>query len=329
MPLISIIVPIYKVEKYLSNCIDSILDQTFTDFELILVNDGSPDNCGLLCDEYAKEDDRIRVIHKENGGLSSARNAGIDVARGEYFAFVDSDDFIHKKMYEILYNVAKREKSDIVLCDYILANEEESYNLTEYVFYDEVQNFSNMQVLMQLYSSNGVKFVVAWNKLYKKELFDGLRYEEGRIHEDEFIAHRILYKSSKVTFVPVNLYFYLQTHNSIIRSSFNVKKLDAIYAQKERITFFKQIGQFDLRYKAEMVYVKTFFKNYYRAKYDTSINNKNLRKLKRNFRSTIGTLLKNPFYNKKEKSVWLLFILSPYLFELYLKMRNNLNIIID
>lgn len=116
MPKISIIVPIYNVEKYIEKCIQSILNQTFSDFELILVNDGSTDSCGEICDKYKKLDDRIIVIHKVNGGLSSARNAGIDIARGEYIGFIDSDDYIHEKMYEILYNNAITYNSDIVIC---------------------------------------------------------------------------------------------------------------------------------------------------------------------------------------------------------------------
>lgn len=115
---ISIIVPVYNVEKYLNRCLDSILNQTFTDFELILVDDGSTDNSGIICDEYKTKDNRIKVIHKENGGLSSARNAGLDIARGRYIGFVDSDDFISKDMYQILYNEAEKNKADMIMCEF-------------------------------------------------------------------------------------------------------------------------------------------------------------------------------------------------------------------
>ncbi|MFZ3577233.1 glycosyltransferase family 2 protein, partial [Virgibacillus sp. DJP39] len=124
---LSIIVPVYKVEQYLAKCIDSILNQTYKDFELILVNDGSPDNCSDICDSYMKKDNRIKVIHKANGGLSSARNAGIQIARGEYIGFVDSDDFIHRRMYEVLYKNAFKYLSDIVVCDYSQVQEGEKY----------------------------------------------------------------------------------------------------------------------------------------------------------------------------------------------------------
>src|SRR5690348_8514297 len=127
-PKISIIVPIYDVQKYLFKCIDSILAQTFTDYELILVNDGSPDSCGEICNEFAKKDKRIKVIHKKNGGLSSARNAGLEIAKGEYIGFIDSDDFIHNKMYEILYQNALFHSSDIIICDFLKVNEGEVVN---------------------------------------------------------------------------------------------------------------------------------------------------------------------------------------------------------
>ena len=119
-PKISIIVPVYKVEKYIHKCIDSILNQTFKDFELILVDDGSPDNCGKICDEYAKKDSRVIVIHKENGGLSSARNSGLDIARGDYIGFVDSDDYIENDMYELLYNLCEENNCDISSCSSII-----------------------------------------------------------------------------------------------------------------------------------------------------------------------------------------------------------------
>ncbi|MDQ0198773.1 glycosyltransferase family 2 protein [Neobacillus ginsengisoli] len=319
---ISIIVPVYNVEKYLVKCIDSILNQTFSDFELILVNDGSTDKSGEICDEYSKIDKRIKVVHKKNGGLSSARNAGIDLAKGEYIAFVDSDDYIHKRMYEVLYNNAIINSSDIIICDFTVANEGVFYDTSNLNIDIVAQNFSNIESLNKLYTSKGISFIVAWNKLYKRELFNDIRYEKGRIHEDEFIIHQILYKSSKVTYLPIKLYYYLQTNNSIIRSPYNIKRLDLVYALKERVDFFSEVKQTKLQQLAETNFVQSFFLNYYKAKYNVSNNNKELRQLKKVFSLSVGPLLVNPFFNKKEKILWLLFVLNPLLYEIYHKIKK-------
>ncbi|MCM3412438.1 glycosyltransferase family 2 protein [Metabacillus litoralis] len=315
---ISIIVPIYKVEKYLAKCIDSILNQTFKEYELILVNDGSPDSCGEICEEYSKRDKRVKVIHKKNGGLSSARNAGIDIAKGEYIAFVDSDDFIHKNMYEMLYKNAINTSSDIVICDYFIVSENEIIQDESYQFKIQPKTFTNIEVLRELYRDDRIKFVVAWNKLYKKSLFSKLRYKEGRIHEDEFIIHKILYECSKVTYLPVKLYFYLQTDNSIIRSPYNIKRLDRVYALKERVEFFKKIKQLKLQHHAESKYIQSLFANYKNIRMNNIPLGKELIKLRLDLLTNITTLAKNPYYKKKEKLMWLIFIINPLLYDWYM-----------
>ena len=180
---ISVIVPIYKVEKYLHRCIDSVLAQTFTDFELILVDDGSPDNCGKICDEYAEKDNRIHVIHKENGGLSDARNAGIDWAfansDSEWITFIDSDDWIHPKYLETLYNAVKETGCEISICGY-----EETTGDSPKV--DDINLQAVIVSTEDFFCEHNVNAVVAWGKLYKKELFREIRYPVGKLHEDEF-----------------------------------------------------------------------------------------------------------------------------------------------
>ncbi|MDV4769588.1 glycosyltransferase, partial [Enterococcus faecium] len=184
---ISIIVPVYKVEPYLRKCVDSILAQTFTDFEVILVDDGSPDNSGKICDEYASKDSRVRVIHKKNGGLSSARNAGIDVARGKYLGFVDSDDYIEKDMYELLYDNIVKEQADLSICGIydIYAGKKVKILPEEYKVLDKV---SAMKIVLEAQSFS----VHAVNKLYKKELFNKIRYPENIITEDAAVILDIL-----------------------------------------------------------------------------------------------------------------------------------------
>lgn len=191
MPQISVIVPVYKVEPYLHRCVDSILAQTFTDFELILVDDGSPDNCGAICDEYAAKDERVRVIHQKNGGLSAARNAGIDWAFANsdsaWLAFVDSDDWVHPQYLEKLYRAAAESGVKLAVCAYIETETEVRHapaenNWREYDWKD-------------FFVQESINSIISVNKLYAKALFSGLRYPAGRLHEDEFLSPRLLQRA--------------------------------------------------------------------------------------------------------------------------------------
>ncbi|MCR2822011.1 glycosyltransferase [Lederbergia panacisoli] len=325
--MISIIVPIYNVEKYLSFCIESILNQTYIYFELILVNDGSPDKCGEICDEYAKKDKRIKVIHQNNGGLSSARNAGINIATGEYIAFVDSDDFIHNRMYELLYTNARKYKSDIVMCNLLKVNESEKNKIEAYNINIEAQIYTNIEALKQIYNrSEGINFVVATNKLFRRQLFNNLRFKIGRTHEDEFLVHRIFYESNRVTHIPVAMYYYRQRNNSIMGSPFSLKMLDEVYALKDRITFCRKLKLPELRHQTEFKYVVKLISYYFKVKKEYNNSYFELNKLKNDFSKSIHVLLFNPYFNKKEKTLWILFIIHPYLFELYVRKKSKYQI---
>ena len=223
--LISIIVPVYKVEKYLEKCVKSILKQTYTNLEVILVDDGSPDKCGQLCDELAKIDDRIIVFHKENGGLSDARNYGVERANGEYIGFVDSDDYIHESMYEELYKAIKKSGTFIAECgvtrvyknilrphyegeDYFLVLDREGY-LKEYL-----EN-------KRLYGS-------AWCKLIHKDLAKKIKFPTGKIYEDAFYTLELLKNVDKYTLISGNYYYYYIRENSITTRPFSSKDMDYI-----------------------------------------------------------------------------------------------------
>ncbi len=232
--LISVIIPVYKVEKYLERCIDSVINQTYTNLEIILVDDGSPDNCGKICDEYAKKDRRIKVIHKENGGLSSARNAGIDVAKGRYLSFVDSDDYVNEKFIERLYELLKEYDADISQCDFVKTSGEKPDVDTEEV----VNVYDSISLLDSMYEIGSVHFVVAWNKLYKSELFKEIRYPEGKIHEDEAIIHLLIHKANKCVRTNKQMYYYFINENGIMNSKFSEKRLDIFYAFNSRIDFY-------------------------------------------------------------------------------------------
>ena len=223
--LISIIVPVYKVEKYLEKCVKSILKQTYTNLEIILVDDGSPDKCGQLCDELAKTDDRIIVFHKENGGLSDARNYGVERANGEYIGFVDSDDYIHECMYKELYEAIKKSGTSIAECgvtrvyknilrphyegeDYFLVLDREGY-LKEYL-----EN-------KRLYGS-------AWCKLSHRDLAKKIKFPAGKIYEDAFYTLELLKTVDKYTLISGNYYYYYIRENSITTRPFSSKDMDYI-----------------------------------------------------------------------------------------------------
>lgn len=244
--LVSIIVPVYKVEDYIQRCVDSILRQTYKNLEIILVEDGSPDNSGIICDAYAKLDGRVKVIHKKNGGLSDARNVGIENALGAYITFLDSDDWIHDDYINHLYKLLKRTNSDISMCNYVKTSVE---NIGEDV-YDEgdFYEYSNIDALSQLKGDFKILMVVACCKLYKRNLFDQIRFPVGRIHEDEFTTYKLIYKANKIAQSKAALYFYWMRDNSIMGSGFNIRYwIDKLDAFEERGDFFGQISMVELQ----------------------------------------------------------------------------------
>ena len=223
--LISVIVPIYKVEKYLRKCIESILSQTYTNLEIILVDDGSPDKCGEICDEYEKKDSRIKVIHKKNGGLSDARNAGLDIMAGNYVAFVDSDDWIEPQMYEHLLAKLHYFHADIsiggVSCD---LDDNGIINTEKIVSYDSAPfSEGNVETMHRFFTTSWA----AWDKLYKADLFRDIRYPVGEINEDEAIVLQLLSKCTRVCYTNEVFYHYMRrpSSGSITAVNFSVKKL--------------------------------------------------------------------------------------------------------
>lgn len=240
MPEISVIVPVYKVEQFLHRCVDSILRQSFYDFELILVDDGSPDNCGAICDEYAEADNRIHVIHQENGGLSAARNTGIDyvmkTSDSHWIAFVDSDDWVHPDYLKILYNTAKQTSCKLSACGFFK---------TEGEPFPEVLDTAAQCLSADDYycgqSHDGVT-AVAWNKLYHRSLFKKLRYPIGKLHEDEFTTYQAVYEAGRIGVTSAQLYAYYQNPEGIMRSQWNPRRMHVLEAFEEQIAFAKAQG---------------------------------------------------------------------------------------
>lgn len=227
-PNISIIVPIYNVELYLHRCVDSLLRQTYKNFELILVDDGSPDNCGAICDEYAAADSRICVIHKPNGGLSDARNAGLEVVQGEYIAFVDSDDWVAKDYLERLMATLIDTGADICECDVLRTSGEEicPEQGTPVVY-------ETAEALLQLIH-DGVFRQYVWNKLYRREVIADILFPKGKTNEDEFWTYQVFGNAKMVAKISDVLYFYFQRPGSIMGETYSLRRLDALEAKLQR-----------------------------------------------------------------------------------------------
>lgn len=235
MELISVIVPVYKVEEYLDKCVQSIVDQTYTNLEIILVDDGSPDRCGDMCEDWAKKDSRIRVLHKPNGGLSDARNAGMEASTGTYTAFVDSDDWVSPDFIQTMYDAVRKSGAQIAGCNIYLAfpdKEPEACKGT-----GEIRICTPKEAITDILQYRGFR-AVAWNKLYLSALLKGEKYPVGKHHEDEFFTYRIIGKAEKLAYVDKPMYYYLQRQGSIMHS-FTIKRLDALEAYLERLEYLK------------------------------------------------------------------------------------------
>lgn len=258
MSRISVIVPVYKVEKYIHRCVNSILAQTFTDFELILVDDGSPDNCPEICDEYAKKDSRILVIHKANEGVSSARNTGLDWvfanSDSEWISFVDSDDWIHKDYLEILLTAVMTTGANISACSY---DEKMTYESSETHPTNAVELISPED----FYCEKRTTSIVPWGKLYRKACYSTLRYPVGKIHEDEFTTYRLLFPEEKIAFCSSALYFYYKNPESITNSIWMPNRLDAIEAIEQQRDYFIKYGFENACKKATMSLLNTLASN--------------------------------------------------------------------
>lgn len=239
-PLISIIIPVYKVEPYLRRCVDSVINQTYTNLEIILVDDGSPDDCPQICDEYAARDKRIIVIHKKNGGLSDARNAGLDICKGEYISFVDSDDWIRKDYAETLVDIARKEQADIIVGKFKKIFDEKNYIESEQIKYHySIEVLNNRQSIEKLFGNDCIFFGIACGKLYSETLLKTIRFPTEVLHEDDYTLYKILYSSKKTIFIDCPLYFYFQRKTSIMGSA-KPSSIRALRARIERYFFFKE-----------------------------------------------------------------------------------------
>lgn len=253
--LISVIVPIYKTEKYIHDSLESILTQTYTNLEVILVDDGSPDGCGAICDSYAEKDARIKVVHKENGGVSSALNAGLEQATGDWIVRIDPDDFAHPEMIERLYQTAKKTDAELVWCQYHNVPEDAKKNdYVEPVSQGEISEYTPVEAEKRFYDFHLEDYIVTWNKLYKASLFnegEKLRFREGRVYEEGYIVYRLIYKAKHVAIMDEKLYYYRQRGGSIMDKNGHRIYIPVVESGEERLAFYLEKGEKEL-YRLEI-----------------------------------------------------------------------------
>lgn len=318
--LISVVVPIYKVEKFLPTCIESLIKQSYKNMELILVDDGSPDLCPQICDKYKQLDSRIKVIHKTNGGLSDARNAGIEIAQGEWITFVDSDDYVGDDFLKTLYIMARKSNADISICDYesVLDDGAEERK------YTHVVEYNNVECLKKTYipEVHGMEFT-AWGKLYRIGLFRdlGIRYPVGKIHEDTFTTYKLLYEANRIVFFDAIEYFYRRREESIMTSAFNKKRLVTLDATREACQFFERKKESELLELA----INMHLRNYvciYNDLYKNRNNINNYTAVKRNvlkkYREDFQYYIKKSNFKVRKKIFYTMFYILPA--DFYIKL---------
>lgn len=238
-PLISIIIPIYKVEQYLRRCLDSIINQTYTNLDIVLVDDGSPDKSPQICDDYAAKDNRITVIHKKNGGLSDARNAGLDICKGKFISFVDSDDWVDANYVKALFDLLTETNTDIAIGNFLKTDGSKKTPTGPI----QHRTLNPTEAIICCTRGDTPAFAISCSKLYKKELFDKLRFPVGKYHEDEFTTYLLFYKSTSIAYTSQVLYYYYSREKSITSSQ---HPYDALEAFEQRYLFFKEKKELEL-----------------------------------------------------------------------------------
>ena len=243
-PLISVIVPIYNVECYLKTCIDSIVNQTYSNLEIILVDDGSPDKSPEICDEYAKNDSRVKVIHQENGGLAHARNVGIAKSSGEYLTFIDSDDYVSNDYVESLYKGIAELGADISLASfYPFKDDEACLQTSELCAYEIISKENAIRRYCFINVGCSMPFISACNKIYRRSLFDGIEFPKGKLYEDAFTTYKLIDRAKKIVFTTSKFYFYRLNSQSILGQSFREKHLEMVEAFRSGMDYFNQKGE--------------------------------------------------------------------------------------
>lgn len=278
MSTISIIIPVYNAAKYLGRCLDSLLNQTFRDFELILVNDGSTDSSAKICEEYRTKDPRIHILNKNNGGAASARNLGLNWyyknSCSEWLCFVDSDDFVHERFLEILFYMAVKEHQDISMCSYKITNENK-------IDCEICRNDVGCINTESLWCERQINCTIPVAKLFRREMFTDIRFPEGIIHEDEFTLYKVLFKCKQIVFADIPLYGYYQTEQSVMRGDWSPRHMvepEGIFVQLE---FFVNNNYREAASYTAKIYLRSIYRNLVSSKESGDVYRDYTRILKR------------------------------------------------
>ena len=322
LPLISVIVPVYNNSQYLCHCLDSIKDQTYKNVEIILIDDGSTDNSGMLCDKYSEIDQRFVVVHQENKGVAAARNRALDLANGDYIIQVDSDDYISDDAIESLYKNMEKSGADLCVCNFRLGIDT-NFNFA-HLCNTNVNVYSGNTRFKKLFDDKKFHTIGPCGKLYKKELFNDLRYPDGKIHEDEYLAHYIVGRCKKIAYMDDVLYYYVVNNHSITHSNFSMKRLDAIDALEDRIKYINAIGDTLLTKLCYIDFLKRFQYYYYGVKYNFPEKKDEINKLYAEYRKYYFDSLK--YLNLYYRFRFGIFIVMPTLNYIIKKLAHGKSI---
>lgn len=310
LPLISVVIPVYNVEKYIHECVESVLNQTYVNMEIILIDDGSPDRCPEICDRYAEKDNRIKVIHKKNGGLSDARNCGIKNATGEYLTFVDSDDVLSPDMIQYLYRLCIKYNTLLAQCNYI--KEKAEFDL---IIDGQEQGILVKKERCMIECISNISFCVSWGKLFHRTVLEGILFPVGKAHEDIYTTHLYFEIAGKIAFTTKRLYYYRQHNASLMAQSRRKPDLEELKADIAREHFFK-IMDYEQAYNIQMQYIMKHIMHQFKT-YGTYWSVKERKYLSREYRKRFVILLRMKRM-KVSIDCWLFYFMSG---------RNLLNIL--
>ncbi len=285
--LISVIIPVYNVRAYLKSCLDSVFSQTYTNLEILLVDDGSTDGSSDLCDSFEKTDSRVRVIHQKNRGLSGARNRGIEAAAGDWLTFVDSDDRIRPDYCRVLHDLLTFHQADMSICNFAVVSETgEEIPRTSPLKKETLSGYEALGKLQEYYA---VYYTTAWAAMYRRALFDNLRFREGRLHEDEYLIHHMFHACRRVAVTDEVLYDYIQ-HEGTIMKELSVRRLDGTEALCERYWFYRELGMDEYAQGMDDIFHVVYFGTRFRIRAGTNEERKRMKEIDRLFRRTYRDL---------------------------------------
>ena len=320
--MITIVLPVYNVEKYIRRCIDSILNQTFNNYELIIIDDGSTDNSGYICNQYKKLDNRIKIVHQDNKGLSNARNKGIELSNSKYITFIDSDDYIDNKYLEVLYSIMINNNADIVICNHIKIKENENNNATIIDNYNE-EIITKEETYRRMNLGINIGMAV-WSKLYKTDIFKNNKFLNNKLYEDIFIINDIIESTNKIVVTNYNGYYYLLRNNSITNSPMDYKHLDLINATKKykdyMIKYYSNISESSIR--------RYVLANYliYRKAIQNKLYKKEYKEIRKEILKYKKNILKSNLYSTKIKLQTIILLFGNNIYKLfYLNKKRIIN----